>query len=294
MQAQAVKREESSGAASALAAATTAQREFQSRVTAEPAVPSKGKTTTTTYANATTAPPIQILRPPMPQQPQPPPQVPILPLPIGAASKNQTPALSCPPAVTYLQSGGFEVYQLYCQAVMASLTWSSLYGSPMSISHQCSTSSSGRSCSNLQALCQQSTVDISEQRSEKVPRRSFAAATLLAVLVESYSAQEAQAARKKPAETTEKKPNDDKSLSAYDAKLLATYRRKEAMKEAMAKQREKAKPAEKPAAGVPKPLAKSASEAATTAEPESPAASVAASATEAVKEAVKSVVPSSE
>ncbi|MCO5605197.1 hypothetical protein L7F22_059377 [Adiantum nelumboides] len=212
----------------------------------------------------------------------------------GPAPGALDPALSCPPAVTYLQSGEFEVYQLDCQVVMASLTWSSLYGSPMSISHQCSTSASGRSCSNLQALCQQSTVDISERRSEKVPRRSFAAATLLAVLVESYSAQEAQAARKKPAETTEKKPDEDKSLSGYDAKLLATYRRKEAMKEAMAKQREKAKPAEKPAVGVPKSLAKSASEAATTAESETPAASVAASATEAVKEAVKSVVPSSE
>ncbi|KAI5074402.1 hypothetical protein GOP47_0010363 [Adiantum capillus-veneris] len=172
---------------------------------------------------------------------------------------------------------------------MASLTWSSLYGSPMSLSRQSSTTSSSRSCPSLQVLCQQSPVDISEQRLEKVPRRTFAVATLLAVLVESYSTQEALAARKKPAETAEKRLEEDKSLSAYDAKLLATYRRKEAMKEAMAKQKAKAKLIVKPAAAEPKPAAKAEPEA-VPAQSQTPAASVATSATEAVE----SVLPSAE
>eukprot|EP00250_Pteridium_aquilinum_P028708 c3765_g1_i1 orf=194-745(+) len=183
---------------------------------------------------------------------------------------------------------------------MASLTSSTLYGSPMSISYQGSGSSStpvSRTSYhlNLQVLCQQSTSDVSELRTVKVPRRSLAVATVLAVLMESYSAQEAHAAaRKKTAEAPQKKPEDDKSLSAYDAKLLATYRRKEAMKEALAKQRAKSKSSGKPAAVEAAAVTKPEPETVTKVEPETPAASVAASASEAVKETVQSVSPSSE
>ncbi|KAH7283708.1 hypothetical protein KP509_34G020300 [Ceratopteris richardii] len=85
------------------------------------------------------------------------------------------------------------------------------------------------------------------------------------MLMEPYFAQNAQAARNRQAATTEKQPEEDKSLSAYEAKLLATNRRKEAMKEAMAKQRARAAPIQKSPDVAPQ------------SKPEAPAASVAAS-----------------
>jgi hypothetical protein len=50
----------------------------------------------------------------------------------------------------------------------------------------------------------------------------------------------AQAARKKgPEEAPKPAPKEDKDVSGYDAKVRATYRRKEALKEAMAKLKER-------------------------------------------------------
>lgn len=51
---------------------------------------------------------------------------------------------------------------------------------------------------------------------------------------------EAQAARRKPPAPEEKKVEEDKGLSAYDARLLANARRKEAMKATLEAQKAKA------------------------------------------------------
>jgi len=65
-----------------------------------------------------------------------------------------------------------------------------------------------------------------------------ACATALGVLAQP---QAAEAKRNKPPPPEEKKAEaEDKSLSAYDARLLANARRKEAMKEAMDKLKAKA------------------------------------------------------
>ncbi|KAJ7557876.1 hypothetical protein O6H91_04G013400 [Diphasiastrum complanatum] len=76
-------------------------------------------------------------------------------------------------------------------------------------------------------------------------RRSLVAttATALAVGVWSDHPKIANAARIKAAPAKEKRPEDDKNLSALDAKVLANFRRKEAMKGAVAALKEKAKTA---------------------------------------------------
>ena len=71
--------------------------------------------------------------------------------------------------------------------------------------------------------------------------RSLAIASAFAILSELSSLGElADAARNKGTEVNAPKPpKEEKDVGGYDAKVRATYRRKEAMKEAMAKQRER-------------------------------------------------------
>lgn len=57
----------------------------------------------------------------------------------------------------------------------------------------------------------------------------------------------AEAAKRKPPPPTEEKDGDDKYLSAYDAKVLANIRRKEALKAQVETQKAKAKAVRQPA-----------------------------------------------
>lgn len=140
-----------------------------------------------------------------------------------------------------------EVYHM-CQFMttpgssMAVLTSSVFFSSPISWAYQASGSNrTVLPCSpyshNPRVVCQSSF----GTQEHNVSRRSIAIATGFAIVADAYSTHEAQAAKRKPGGAEEQKPKDDKDLSAYDAKVLATYRRKEAMKEALAKQKSRGK-----------------------------------------------------
>lgn len=90
-------------------------------------------------------------------------------------------------------------------------------------------------------VCQSET-DVQEPKIATLPRRWVAIGSAAAAAVATVSGGEAEAAKRMKAADEEKKSSraaEEKSLSAYDAKVLATYRRKEAMKEAVQKQKAK-------------------------------------------------------
>ncbi|XP_024403976.1 uncharacterized protein [Physcomitrium patens] len=76
-------------------------------------------------------------------------------------------------------------------------------------------------------VCQQ---DNKERKTADVSRRIFAAVATSVTALGVFVQPEAQAKRNKPVEEKKKEETEDKSLSAYDARLLANAKRKEAMK----------------------------------------------------------------
>ncbi|KAG0607666.1 hypothetical protein M758_8G046700 [Ceratodon purpureus] len=88
-------------------------------------------------------------------------------------------------------------------------------------------------------ICQQ---DNTEHQAINVSRRLFAVAAASATALGVFVQPEAQAKRNKPAAPEEKKKEEEnKDLSAYDARLLATAKRKEAMKASVEAAKLKAK-----------------------------------------------------
>lgn len=71
--------------------------------------------------------------------------------------------------------------------------------------------------------------------------RHFAVAAASAAALGMFIQPEAQAKRKPPPQEEKKVESEEKNLSAYDARILANARRKEAMKAAVEAAKEKAK-----------------------------------------------------
>lgn len=74
-----------------------------------------------------------------------------------------------------------------------------------------------------------------------VSRRWFVAATASGTMLGVLGQPEAQAGKRKPPPPEEKKVEEDKGLSAYDQKLLASARRKEALKLSIEEKKAKGK-----------------------------------------------------
>eukprot|EP00897_Mesotaenium_endlicherianum_P006519 jgi/Mesen1/5896/ME000003S06931 len=103
-------------------------------------------------------------------------------------------------------------------------------------------------------------------KTERVLVASTAAAAMVLLCAADASPAHA-AARRKPAPKVEKKDDDTKDLSAYQAKLVESSKRKEAMKAAVAERKSKAGPAKATPADV------TSAEQVVTAEPEAVSAS---------------------
>ncbi|KAG0557774.1 hypothetical protein M758_11G152200 [Ceratodon purpureus] len=88
-------------------------------------------------------------------------------------------------------------------------------------------------------ICQQ---DNTERKAADVSRRLFAVAAASATVLGVFVQPEAQAKRKPPPQEEKKKVEpEEKNLSAFDARILANARRKEAMKATVEAAKAKAK-----------------------------------------------------
>ncbi|KAL2630112.1 hypothetical protein R1flu_014798 [Riccia fluitans] len=101
---------------------------------------------------------------------------------------------------------------------------------------------------NPLVVCQANSDNLTEETPTGSSRRSviLVGAAAIAAATSLLNQEDAEAKRKPPPPPEEKKPEEDKNLSALDAKKLANARRKEAMKASLEAAKAKAKEAAAP------------------------------------------------
>ncbi|XP_057843537.1 uncharacterized protein LOC131052909 isoform X2 [Cryptomeria japonica] len=94
-------------------------------------------------------------------------------------------------------------------------------------------------CACKQIVVCQTTGKNNQESTTMLDRRSFGIATGAIATTSVLNTKEALAGKRKPAVEEENKPKDDPNMSGLQKKVIASIRRKEAMKESLAKLKER-------------------------------------------------------